>query len=57
MITKKQIYDLAQQCCDLHDRDKDGWGAYEIELLLKDLSCEEAKAVAIMSVTIDGGRH
>jgi hypothetical protein len=57
MITKKQIYDLAQECLDLYDRDKDGWGAYEIEVLLKDLTPEEATAVASMSVTISAGRH
>jgi hypothetical protein len=55
MITKKQIYDLAQECLDLYDRDKDGWGSYEIEVLLKDLSEEEAAAVAHMSATISFG--
>jgi hypothetical protein len=55
-ITAKEIEYLAQLCLDLHEKDGDGY-AYSIDLLLKDLSPEEVKAVAHASVTIAGRKN
>jgi hypothetical protein len=56
-ITEKEIEYLAQQCLDLHEQQDGGGYAFSIDLLLKDLSPEEVKAVAHASVTIAGRKN
>jgi hypothetical protein len=47
---------VAQLCLDLQEKEGDGY-AFSIDLLLKDLSRQEVKAVAHASVTIAGKKQ